>query len=1025
MALTSEWQHRITLWHKTLRKQFIRKLGTAQVKGFTTMEQLPFEKALRGSFRPFPSGTKWGRKWEYAWFKTTVVAPKEADGRRLIFNTGTQGESLAFVNGVARGGNSWARDEITLSRNASAGERFDVVFEVYGGHGETWCHAGPIVDGVNPIPEPPARQREPGDAWYGVWDEDAFQLAVDVETLLSLRNSVVDKDALEIDVIDKALCDFTTIVDFELGPEERRQTYREARRRLAVALRNRNGTVAPDMFAFGHAHLDIMWLWPLAETRRKTGRTLSVQLGLFEEYPFYKFMHSQPHLYWMAKRDYPEIYKRTKKAIAAGNIIAEGAMWVEPDMNITGGESLIRQLVHGKRFFQSEFGIDSQMLWLPDVFGYSAALPQILRDCGVKYFSTTKIFWNYHGGQKFPYNTFQWEGIDGSRVLAHLFANYGGKGYPEEPIARWRDRVQKTGISSMMYCFGYGDGGGGANREMIESIKRLKDLQACPRVRFAGPIEFFKNLERRGIPDEVYTGELYYQCHRGCQTSQARTKRGNRKSEFALREAEMWSTAAMAFAGLKFPAREMEENWRKVLLNQFHDILPGSSIQRVYQEANAAYEEVINNAVSIAGKAAARLVSKRAGATVFNSLGWTRSVLARLPEGMPGAATPDGRPLPTQRVGRDVFVEIEAPSCGWASVVESTVRQVQHSQVVARKNILENNLVRVRFNDLGEIISIYDKTAGRELAAAPCNSFRMFKDIPVKFEAWDIDSNYVKYPVPLEAKAQIRVLASGPLFGQIQIARKLNNSMVTQVVTLRKSSRRIDFQTSVDWNETHKLLKVAFPVTIHSNEAIHEIQFGHVRRPNHQSWQFDKDRFEVANQKWTALAEEDRGAAVLNDCKYGVSTAGNCISLSLLRAPKAPDPVADVGRHEFTYSFYFWNGSFANSGVVNEAYEVNVPAACIPGTGGTRSIAGITAPNVIIDTVKPAEDNSGDVVVRMYECMRTAIDCALTTSLPVRRAREVNMLENKTKALLPVNLGRIKLSFRPFEIKTVRLSLKR
>ncbi|MBA4387178.1 MAG: alpha-mannosidase [Verrucomicrobia bacterium] len=1025
MALDKEWRCRIDMWMKTLRKQFVIRLGTARLQGFTTMEQLPYEKALRGPFRAFPKGRKWGRKWEYGWFKTTIVAPGEAAGQRMIFNTGTQAESLAFVNGVASGGNSWAREEITLSRNTRPGQKFNVVFECYAGHGGTPCSIGPLVDDAVAIPEPPQTQREFGDAWYGVWDEDAFQLAVDVETLITLRDNDPDQNSLRLQKIDEALCDFATIVDFELPLEQRRKTYRAARARLAPLLKCRNGSTAPDMFAFGHAHLDVCWLWPLAETRRKTARTLSVQLQLMKEYPFYKFMHSQPHLYWMAKKDYPEIYARTRSAIKSGNIVAEGAMWVEPDMNITGGESLVRQLILGKRFLREEFGVESELLWLPDVFGYSAALPQILLKSGVKYFATAKIFWNYHGGQQFPHNTFMWEGIDGSRILSHLFNNYSGAGYPREAIARWRERVQKTRMSSMVYCFGHGDGGGGANREMIESIKRMKDLEGCPRVRFAGPVEFFKDVEKRGIPDILYVGELFYQCHRGVHTSQARTKRGNRKCEFAMRDAELWSAAAMALDGFKYPVKVMEENWRKILLNQFHDILPGSSIERVYEEANAAYAGVLESACGVAAKASSRLAKGKKGATVFNSLSWNRNVLVMLPEGMEGASDQAGRPLPAQKIGARTHVELDVPPCGWTSVLPCGSKAAVKSQLRAEPRLLENELIRVRFNEFGEITSIFDKTEGREFAAGLCNSLRMYKDIPSRFEAWDIDSNYTRMPVPLGEPARITVAARGPLVAQLKIARKVNNSRMTQLVSLRRNSKRVDFRTTIDWNECHKLLKVDFPVDIQTNEAIHEIQYGHLRRPNHKSWQLDADRFEVAAQKWTALAEEGRGFAVLNDCKYGVNTLGRCISLSLLRAPKAPDANADIGRHEFTYAFHLWNGSLADSRIVQEAYDLNIPASCIPGAAEARSLLDVTAPNVIIEAVKPAEDGSGDVIVRMYESMRTAINCVLSTSLPVKSARETDMLERKTISRLPVTRKGVDLGFRPFEIKTVRLSLTR
>ncbi len=651
---------------------------------------------------------------------------------------------------------------------------------------------------------------------------------------------------------------------------------------------------------------------------------------LADEYPGYKFLHSQAHLFWMVKTLYPELYRRVVAAVKAGKVIADGGMWVEADTNIAGGEALIRQFLHGKAFFREEFGVDSRMMWLPDVFGYSGAMPQIMKGCGIDYFSTAKILWNYNGGEPFPFTTFHWEGIDGTSVLAHMTRDYSLYPTPANVLTRWRDREQKDGIATRMLPFGWGDGGGGPARDHMEFLRRMKDLQSIPKVLLASPEEFFRDQEARGLPAARYVGELYFQAHRGTYTTQARTKRGNRKSELALREAEMWASAASALKpAYKFPASAMESAWRNLLLHQFHDILPGSSIHRVYEEAEAAFANITETAETVADGARTALAKDAPNAmTVFNSLSWDRREMVPLGTKAPGVVYGEcACPVEVQAFGGQTYAELEIPSCGYVGVkfVGEHKPLDRPNTLRATPNLLENDHLRIEINNLGELVSIFDKDGNRELAAGPCNSFKMYKDIPGQWEAWDVDSTYIQSPVPLPEKARVEVLAAGPLLAVLRITRTLNRSTVQQEIRLRRCSRRVDFVTTVDWHERQKMLKVNFPVTVHSNEAIHEIQFGHLRRPTHTSRQFDADRFEVSAHKWSALAEENRGAAILNDCKYGLNVADNSINLTLLRSPIAPDATADQGKQQFTYAFYCWNGAFAQSNVVREAYESQLP----------------------------------------------------------------------------------------------------
>ncbi len=1027
MALTEGWKRRLERWQKAITGSVYAPLSPVELTGFTTLEQLSSEQALTRAFRPTPAGTSWGAKWEYGWFKAQVVLPEAAQGKRIVFaidenvlelNWHFAVEGLVWVNGREVGALDFGHKAITLTLNGQPGDQFEILMEVYAGHGVRNEGGGPLIYGKQTVPEPGPTQMVVPPASFGVWREEVFQLGIDFMTLFTARN-VIDQNSLRVAEIDRGLMDATNLIDMELPEQEMLETVEAGRARLKPLLASVNGSTAPEFFVFGHGHLDIEWLWPLAETERKMARTVGTQLSLMEEYPEYKFLQSQPHLMNMLKLGYPDLYERFKTAVRSGNIIVEGGMWVEADTNITGGESLIRQFIHGKRFMKDEYGVDSQILWLPDVFGYSGALPQIMAGCGVTGFMTSKIFWIYSGGDPFPYNNFIWEGIDGTGVKAHLYNGYGHFPLPSELLEQWNTRNQRNDISSMVFPIGWGDGGGGASRSHLEFLRREADLEGIPRVRMAGPVEFFKDLEKRGPFRNRYVGELYFQNHRGTYTSQARTKKGNRKSEIALREAELWGVAARALKGFDFGPATLDAAWKIVLLHQFHDALPGSSIHRVYQEIERDHEIVISQARNLAVQAASKIVRSGAGGgTVFNSLSWPRTALVELPEGV----TPGGL---HQQVGDKTLVEVDLPACGWADVTQHTPEpEGSAGSVMATDRTLENEYLRVEFNDLGEIISLKDKETGRELAAGAGNSFKMYKDVPGWFDAWDIDPQYIDSPVELPAQANLTLVSAGPLVAELKLSRKLSDqSGLTQIIRLRRGSRRIDFETTVDWQESHKLLKVAFPVDIHAEEAIHEIQFGHIRRPNHYSRPYDVDRFEVSNHKWSALAEENRGVAVLNDCKYGLNVLKNQINLTLLKSSLAPDMTADKGIQIFTYAVYAWNGSLAESGVVKEAYDLNVPAWSIQGrVDGPTSLFSLDAENVVIEAVKPAEDGSSNVVVRLYEAMGMKTSCQLKTSLSVESAVQGDMLENKQQDLVYRD-GSIRLDFHPFEIKTVILSL--
>ena len=1025
MPYSKEWQKRFKWWMGELLRHFYTPLGSIELAGFTTKEQLSYDEALKGEFRPMPAGTKWGQKWEYAWFKGSICLPQEAAGRRIVILPDMGGEGLVFVNGIAQGSKDYGHDEITLTKCGVPGEIYDIVIESYAGHGPRIENIGPTPPGRIAVPEPPKTQVRVGQSSFGVWEEEAYQLFLDVSTLYKVLICINEK-SLRAQEIAKGLRDFTLIVDFEQPYQERVASFKKGRERLKPLLECVNGSTAPLMYIFGQSHLDLAWLWPKAETERKSGRTLATQMALMDEYPNYRFFMTQPPLFEMIKEHYPSLHDRILGKVESGQIMPEGGMWVESDTNLPSGESLVRQLLYGKRYFRETFGIDSKLVWLPDCFGFSAALPQIMAGCGIRYFSTQKLLRFYNDGDPFPFNIFMWEGIDGTQILSHIHKKNNSHIDPEMLIERWEnDRNQEEDISTFIFPFGYGDGGGGPTRYHLEYVNRLEDLEGVPRTKMSHPNDFFQDIEERGLPRQTYVGELYFQAHRGTYTSQAKTKKGNRKSEFALREAEFWLTVSQKLANDKYPYVKLEGLWKKVLFNQFHDVLPGTSITRVHREAEEDYATVISQAGDLTNRAVACLLNTEDQVSVFNSLSWTREELIALPEGAMGAKTPDGELLPVQIINDQPYTKVKVPACGLVSLQLTGEAKDTRDRVLAEKHLLENDYLRVSFNDHGQITSIFDKESGLELTKGLCNEMKMYKDVTTAYDAWDLDSMYEDVPVALDHKASMEVMYEGCLVAGLRVRRRLNHSEMTQEITLRSESRRVDFKTTIDWQEDHKLLKVNFPVNIEADEAFNEIQFGYVKRPTHKSRQYDADRFEVCNHKWTALAEARRGFAILNDSKYGVNVADGSINLTLLKAPLVPDMYADRGLQEFTYSFYVWNGSFADSRVAHEAYELNSPV--FVRQGGVERQEGsffrVDSDGIILDTVKLAEDQSGDIILRLYESVKTTTTCQLSTTLPIVEAVETNMLE-ETKNKLALHNGSIQLVFRPFEIKTVRLKTK-
>nr|QGT50950.1 alpha-mannosidase [uncultured Firmicutes bacterium] len=769
----------------------------------------------------------------------------------------------------------------------------------------------------------------------------------------------------------------------------------------------------------GHTHIDVAWLWTLAQTREKVQRTFSTVLSLMEQYPEYIFMSSQPQLYEYLKQEEPALYEKVKEKVKEGRWEVEGAMWLEADCNLSSGESLIRQILYGKRFIKDEFDIDSHILWLPDVFGYSAALPQILAKTGVDKFVTSKISWNETN--QLPVDSFLWEGIDGTEIftyfltaqnyqrnLSETFTTYNGTISPEMNLGTWTRYQQKEYNNETIVTFGHGDGGGGPTAEMLENEKRLAyGLPGMPKAQmsFAGDFlnrvekSFRENCKLTGrIPKWV--GELYLELHRGTYTSAAKTKKNNRECEFLCQTAETLSAVNKLLSDRAYPAAVLERSWKTILLNQFHDIIPGSSIFEVYEESDRQYQQVREEVGGLVSECIEEIASNTQGKGLFvyNPNSFEASGYVK-----------NGEHL--------VYAE-NIPPLGWKVIKDSK----EQEKVYADKSKIESRYYSIAFDENMNISSLYDKENGRDISAdeKPLNVFRAFEDYPRCYDNWEITNYYKQKMWQIDDVKEVRVL-NGDGFGGVEIIRGYMNSEIRQKIIVYAQSRRIDFETEVDWHEKHTLLKVAFPFDIHANKATYEIQFGHVERPNHFNTSWEQAKFEVCAHKWVDVSEEGYGVSLLNNCKYGYSMSDNEMSLTLIKCGTYPNENSDQGQHCFTYSLYPHKDGFKQGGTIQEAYLLNRPLMSIEAKGGGMlgdkfSFVSSDSENIIIETVKESENGKG-IVIRLYDAWNKKSKPELRLGFDAKKIYLCDMLENKLEEIGSGN--RVKLSVRNFEIITL------
>ena len=993
-------------------KQYMKLLEGKRWKNVTPVEQIfscPCDYKTDNtipalsSMTPFEQGAWWGNGWDtHAWFRFTVT-PTAPNSFLRIETDRKKGwdadnpQFILYVNGEMKQGLDINHRESPLTAGAPA----DVAIYAY---------VGPKIERAQLF-------------------ADLMELNVDVDGLYYDINypfemlSYLDAESTEYARIVDYLWRAVSMLDlFDLSSEEFYASVRAARAFLAEEFygsycRPQDATV----IGIGHTHIDCAWKWTLRQTREKVQRSFSTVLELMRRYPEYKFMSSQAFLYKNLKEEAPTVYEELKERIREGRWECEGAMWVEADCNLSSGESLVRQVLYGKNYFLDEFGVENRVLWLPDVFGYSAALPQILRKSGVDWFVTSKISWN--DTNRMPYDTFRWRGIDGTEINTQFITAQDDYGKPTGTGCTYVGSTRSTQVQGTykrygqkqigdeaILTFGYGDGGGGPTDRHLELARRgAKGIPGGPNLKidFAG--DYLKRLEKKmearsDVPS--WQGELYLEFHRGTYTTMARNKRSNRQCEFLYENAELLATTAAALWGEAFPQAELHRGWEMILTNQFHDIIPGSSIKEVYDQSDIDYAEIRRIGEKVVDGVRQKIangIDKRHGYVIFNPHSFNT----------PGYVQVDGK---TVRVTQPV------PAKGYLTAD----RFIESNHVQIEGNVVETDCLRVTFDAHWQMISVYDKTAEREVLkpGAIGNELRVHADHPHVYDAWEWQPYSAEQYKTITAVSDVETVEDGARKG-IRIRRPHMHSTITQTIWFYDGTTRIDFETVADWHDRHQMLKAAFPVDINSDKATFEIQFGTVERPTHKNTSWDAAKFEVCAHKFADLSEGGYGVALMNDCKYGHDIHDGVIQLSLLRSPTDPNPEADQGEIPFTYSLYPHSGSLAEANVAREAYYLNLPMTAVAATGERDTLPtafsalSLDRENVICETVKKAERDE-DTVLRLYENRNCRTKATLQLGIPAKQVFVCDMMERELYEL-PVENGRVALSLGGFEILTLKV----
>ncbi|MGI5894454.1 MAG: glycoside hydrolase family 38 C-terminal domain-containing protein [Candidatus Merdivicinus sp.] len=982
----------------------------------------------------------------HRWYRTTVTIPAEFDGKRvdLRLTTGREGQwdatnpqMLVYCNQKLIQGADVNHTRIRIAEPAKVGESFEIAILAYSGTvpGDLLLRAALEVTDV------PTEQ-----AYYDL------SIPLDAASLLAGRSP---------DDARKILHPIQNALDLLDLREPYSPAYYDSLEEMRAVLREAFYTsvnpALPTVSAIGHTHIDIAWLWTVSQTREKALRSFSTVLELMEHYPDYIFMSSQPILYQFVKEQAPEQYERIKQRVAEGRWEVDGAMWLESDCNIPSGESLVRQILKGTRFFREEFGKECHSLWLPDVFGYSAALPQILKLCGIPYFMTTKISWNQQN--QLPNDTFLWRGIDGTEVFVYMptttnaqadtgavtfsesqnTTTYTGLINPNMALGTYQRFQNRDLTEDTLILYGYGDGGGGPTEEMLESAKRMQfGFPGIPRIQLERETDFFDRVSAIAKNPDMPTwdGELYFERHRGTYTSASRNKKFNRMSEIRYGQLETLSSIGQIF-GEAYPAREISDGWDTILLNQFHDIIPGSSISEVYQTTDRQYAEILDSAEKLIRKDLSTLTggihTQSPGILCYNSLGFRRNTVLTLPEEAEnyGGVRCGCQVSPIQR-GEDgslLAAVSDLPSAGYTTLLFENGTPVSSALPQTFDGIFSNEWYQAAFSETGELTSLIEKKTGRELIPSGQigNRIAAYEDRPGNWDNWDIDDYYRRKPFAVACTSPLKVIEWGPVRCTLAAEWKTGRSTISQKIRLYPGSPRIDFETEADWQDSNVLLRVEFPVAVNTTRASFEIQYGNVERETTSNHSWDSAKFEVCGHKWADLSDNGGGMSLLNNCKYGYSARDGRLGLTLIKSGCYPNKDADIGHHRFTYSIFPHAGRCLDSDTIPQAYDLNVPVwtAFLPGNGDGSipemfSLVQCDSPHCFFEMAKKAE-NRDSTVLRFYENGNAPAVPTLTFGHPIQQAFRCDLLENRLEEL-PVKDGhQISVPLKPYEILTIEV----
>jgi len=988
----------------------------------------PHGYTWESDFEPISEGQFWGRPDGNAEMIGSAGIPESMAGQPVWLEVQTASEVFVYANGKLVDGVDPNRVRVKLTDAAKPGFHYDLRFEAYSRSKfdderalET-LHMRGCVQHFH-VPELVTLNQEAQALKFdlAVLYEAAFGTLTPEAVKLHLQAEI--KELLKLFPLYDSLLDELNAAVPRLRAYAREHVYRPG------TSFGHTGKLA----CVAHSHLDLAYHWKVSQCVQKNARTCLVQLRLMDRYPEFRYAHSQAWCYEMLEAHYPELFEEIRKRVAEGRWDIVGGMYIEPDCNLPSAESFIRQVVYGKLYFLEKFGVEVDNCWVPDVFGNSAILPQILKLGGIDYFLSNKMA-AFNDTNRFPHNLFLWRGVDGTEIYASVpSTHFITWNEPDQVLTSWQTFQDERISDETVHMYGFGDGGSGVNFEMLEYYERIKKLPGFPEMRLTTGRDYLhKSFAQHPERLEVWDGELYLEMHRGTFTTKGQFKRENRRAEFTAQEVESLLTLA-ALNGAPYPAGELKSAYKKLLVNQFHDILPGSHTNPVFHETVERYREMREEFSKLKQQALAVLAPPGApdDICIFNPFSEAREGLAVL-DGAGAGCLEDakGNRYAVQRQelpggGERYVARVPAvPPLGMRTL-RKTGAPAAAGAAATSNGTLENRFFRLRFDPHRRLVEIYDKQRSRQIVpqGAVANEWQLFEDKPGAFNAWDILPGYEDHPIELADWDSIEVVENGPLSTAVRLRRAFSLSRAEQVIRLYSGAPRIDFETWVDWRETERLLKVAFPVEVLAKIYTTDTSAGVLERENNRNTTWQQARFEVCAHKWTDLSEGCFGVALMNDCKYGCDVKGNVIRLSLLKAPIRPDRVSDKGEHRFTYSLFPHDGDWRRSGLVEAAYDLNWPLQALGGRRGGplegKSGLSIDTPAVKCMAFKLDEKRQRDVVVRLVELYGSHATARLRPGFPFRRVEVCDLLERQT-AEIASSRDCVEVSFRPYQIQTLK-----